>query len=306
MEQYPTNVSEFEKKFRTDDDCYEYISKIRWDDGQPKCPRCKTFKLWQMSRGEFRCGNCDYQFSLTSGTIFHGSRKPILLWFRAMWHVTEQKHGVSALGLQKALDLGSYRTAWALLHKLRRAMVRPDRDQLSGEIEIDETFVGGPRPGKRGRGAAGKELVLIMAQKDGKRIGRIRLQHIENASAKVLVPTIEKFIERGSTICTDGWGGYPDPVLKKAKYVHRIVRAGGDVGNNLLPMANLVASLLKRWLLGTHQGGIQPSHLSHYLEEFTFRFNRRTSGSRGMLFYRLLQNSLVVKPVKTAELRGKG
>ena len=255
-----------------------------------------------MSRGKFRCGNCDYQFSLTAGTIFHDSKKSILIWFRAIWHVTEQKQGISALGLQKALGLGSYRTAWALLHKLRRAMVRPDREQISGEIEIDEIFIGGPRPGKRGRGAIGKELVLIMAQKNGKRIGRIRLQHIADASAKVLIPTIGKFIKHGSTICTDGWGGYSDPVLKRVGYTHLVVRSVGDVGENLLPLANLVASLLKRWLLGTHQGGIQPSHLPYYLDEFTFRFNRRTSGSRGMLFYRLLQNALVVKPVKAAEL----
>lgn len=305
MGQYPVNANEFEKIFRTDDDCYEYLAGIRWDGGQPTCPRCQSRKLWRMSRGEFRCGDCNYQFSLTSGTIFHDLKKPILLWFRALWHVTEQKHGISALGLQRSLGLGSYRTAWSWLHKLRKAMVRPGRDRLVGEIEVDETYVGGPRPGKRGRGAAGKELVLIMAQKDAKRIGRIRLQRIAGTSAETLTAAIEKSVEPGSVVCTDGWGGYSDSALKKAGYAHRVVRASSDVGDNLLPLANLVASLLKRWLLGTHQGGVQPSHLPSYLDEFTFRFNRRTSGSRGMLFYRLVQHSLALEPVMASELRGK-
>lgn len=305
MGQYPTNANEFERKFRNDDDCYKYLAEVRWG-GQPVCSRCQSRKLWLMSRGKFRCSDCDYQFSLSAGTVFQDLKKPILFWFRAMWHVTEQKHGVSALGLQRALGLGSYRTAWTWLHKLRKAMVRPGRDRLSGEIEVDETFVGGPRPGKRGRGAAGKELVLIMAQKDGKRIGRVRLQCITDATTETLIVAIKKAVEPGSVVCTDGWGGYSDSALKKAGYVHQVVRAGGEVGDNLLPMVNLVASLLKRWLLGTHQGGVQPSHLPAYLEEFTFRFNRRTSGSRGMLFYRLIQHSLVVKPVMAVELRGKG
>lgn len=305
MGPYPVDVDEFEKRFRTDDDCYRFLTAIRWDDGEPTCPRCQSHKLWQTTRGEFRCGDCDYQFSLTVGTIFHDRKKPILFWFRAMWHVTEQKHGISALGLQRALRFGSYRTAWTWLHKLRKAMVRPGRERLSGEIEVDETFIGGPRPGKRGRGAAGKELVLIMAQKDGKRIGRIRLQRIADASAVTLTAAIEKSVDPGSVVCTDGWGGYSDVALKKIGCTHQVVRAGGDVGDNLLPLANLVASLLKRWLLGTHQGGVQPSHLPSYLDEYTFRFNRRTSGSRGMLFYRLVQHSLAIKPVMSADLRAK-
>jgi len=303
--QYPINANEFERRFRCDDDCYEYLAEVRWGQ-HPVCSRCQSDKLWKMSRGEFRCGTCDYQFSLTAGTLFHDLKKPILLWFRAMWHVTEQKHGVSALGLQRALGLGSYHTAWTWLHKLRKAMVRPGRDRLSGDIEVDETFVGGPRPWKRGRGTAGKELVLIMAQKNGQRIGRVRLQHITDASAETLMAAIKEAVEPGSVVCTDGWGGYSDSALKKAGYGHRVIRAGGDVGDNLLPLVNLVASLFKRWLLGTHQGGIQPSYLPTYLNEFAFRFNRRTSGSRGMLFYRLIQHSLEVKPITLATLRTKG
>ena len=193
-----------------------------------------------------------------------------------MWYVTNQKQGVNALGLQRLLGLGSYRTAWTWLHKLRRAMVRPGRDCLPGTVEVDETFIGGPRPGKRGRGAEGKVLVLVAAQEDGKRIGRIRLRQITDASGHTLEAAIAGMIEPGSRVRTDAWRGYNG--LEARGYSHQVIRQEATLGDNLLPLANRVASLLKRWLLGTHQGAVRPSHLDYYLDEFTFRFNRRTSG----------------------------
>lgn len=219
-----------------------------------------------------------------------------------MWYVTNQKQGVSALGLQRVLGLGSYRTAWTWLHKLRRAMVRPGRDRLSGAIEVDETYIGGVKSGKRGRGAAGKTLVLIAAQEDGRRIGRIRLHRVADASAGSLEPAVEEMISSGSTVRTDDWNGYRG--LMKQGYKHRVVREEAAVGENLLPLVNRVASLLKRWLLGTHQGAVKPSHLDYYLDEFTFRFNRRTSRSRGMLFYRLVQQAVSIDPVPAKEIKG--
>jgi transposase-like protein len=211
-----------------------------------------------------------------------------------MWYVTNQKQGVSALGLQRMLGLGSYRTAWSWLHKLRCAMVRPGRDRLSGIVEVDEAYIGGPEPGKRGRGAAGKALVVIAAQKEGKRIGRIRLKRVSDASAENLNKAIKCCIESKSTVRTDDWNGYNQ--VKKLGYTHDVVRKTSEVGKNLLPSANIVISLLKRWLLGIHQGGIQISHLDYYLDEFTFRFNRRFSRSRGKLFYRLVQQAVEVGP----------
>jgi transposase-like protein len=219
-----------------------------------------------------------------------------------MWQVTNQKHGVSALGLQRALGLGSYRTAWMCLHKLRRAMVRPGRDRLSGTVEVDESFYGGSKPGKRGRGAAGKTLILVAAQQEGDRVGRIRLSRIRDASGDTLEKAVQKIIEPGSCVHTDGWRGYAG--LKGLGYTHEIIRTSPSVGDNLLPRVNQVVSLLKRWLLGTHQGRIQPSHLDYYLDEFTFRFNRRTSGSRGMLFYRLAQQAVAIAPVPGQDLVG--
>jgi len=180
-----------------------------------------------------------------------------------MWYVTNQKYGVSALGLMRVLGLGSYDTAWTWLHKLRRAMVRPGRDRLQGEIEVDETFVGGVRPGKRGRGAEGKTLVFIAAQAAEKGIGRIRLKQIEDASAATLESALLTMAEPGCKIRTDGWQGYTG--LKAQGYDHQVIRESKDVGENLLPLANRVAALIKRWLLGTHQGAVQFSHLDYYL-----------------------------------------
>ena len=179
-------------------------------------------------------------------------------------------------------------------------MVRPGRDRLAGVVEVDETYIGGERPGKRGRGAEGKALVLIAAQMDGKRIGRIRLRRVRDASGASLNPAVQEAVEPGSVIRTDGWGGYNN--LEQLGYVREIVRKDADVGDNLLPCCNRVASLLKRWLLGTHQGAVSHEHLDYYLDEYTFRFNRRNSRYRGKLFYRLIQQAVVIEPVPYSAL----
>lgn len=294
MEDYPRTLMEFEQSFNTEQACREYLYQLRWPEGF-RCPRCRYHEAWQIGRGLNECKQCHFQTSVTAGTIFQDTRKPLRLWFRAIWYVTNQKHGVSALGLQRALGLGSYRTAWTWLHKLRYAMVRPGRDRLSGTIEVDETYIGGEKPGKRGRGAAGKALVVVAAQEDGGRIGRIRLRRVSDASANSLVPAVQECIEPGAVVRTDGWSGYTQ--LQALGYFHKVIRQESHLGENLLPLVNRVVSLLKRWLLGTHQGAVQMSHLDYYLDEFTFRFNRRRSRSRGMLFYRLVQQAVAVDPI---------
>ena len=301
MADYPKNALEFEQWFATERACRDYLWRIRYPDGFI-CRRCGCTEGWPARRGLYRCQECDYQVSATAGTIFQGTRKPLRVWFRAMWYVVNQKQGISALGLQRVLGLGSYRTAWTWMHKLRVAMVRPGRDRLAGTVEVDETYVGGERSGKRGRGAEGKTLVVIAAQEDQERIGRIRLCRVPDASGKSLHEAVDKAVEPSSTVRTDGWSGYNG--LTDLGYVHDVVRKSAEVGENLLPLANRVASLLKRWLLGTHQGAIRPSHLDYYLDEFTFRFNRRTSRSRGKLFYRLLQQAAAVAPVFGRQIKG--
>jgi len=301
MEEYPRTVQEFEEKFASEQSCIDYLFRLRWPEGF-RCPRCGLERFWAMKRGLYRCTDCDLQTSITAGTIFQDTRKPLKLWFQAMWYITNQKHGVSALGLQRVLGLGSYRTSWIWLHKLRCAMVRPGRDRLGGAVEVDETYIGGSKPGKRGRGAAGKVLVLVAAQEDRNRIGRIRLLRIPDASAKSLGEAVQEMVLPGNIVRTDDWSGYRG--LDLLGYTHDVIRHDASIGENLLPLANRVISLLKRWLLGTHQGAVQISHLDYYLDEFTFRFNRRTSRSRGKLFYSLVQQAVSIEPVTGNKIIG--
>jgi hypothetical protein len=298
--EYPRTVLEFRDWFVDDAACRDYLAKLRWPEGF-RCPICSEADHWVTARGLRHCRGCGRQTSVTAGTLFADTHLPLRLWFEAFWHVTSQKSGASALGLQRVLGLGSYRTAWNLLHKLRRAMVRPGRDRLQGVVEVDEIFIGGPRPGKRGRGAQGKVLVVVAAQQAAKGIGRIRLTRVADASASSLEPApppSSSAVGYGRTTggVTAGWTGLG--------YRRQIVRSSADVGENLLPLANRVASLLKRWLLGTHQGAVSAAHLDYYLDEYTFRFNRRTSGSRGLLFLRLMQQAVDLSPVPAKELLG--
>jgi|TARA_B100001971_G_scaffold76853_1_gene70856 transposase-like protein len=232
--------------------------------------------------------------SITAGTVFERTRKPLRTWFQAMWLVTSQKHGASALGLQRVLGLGSYQTAWTWLHKLRRAMVRPGRQRLHGSVEVDETYVGGAeKGGKRGRGTENKEIVVIAVEMLlPKGFGRIRMRRVPDVSGDSLVPFICDVVEPDSEIQTDGWCGYND--LREDSYTHSrtVLSESGDPAHVAMPGVHRIAALLKRWLLGIHQGAVSGKHLDYYLDEYTFRFNRRTSRSRGMLFYRLMQQSV--------------
>ena len=295
MEDYPRNLVEFEARFTTEEACRNYLLKLRWPDGF-RCPRCEGGKGWPIGSSLIQCGTCGYQASVTSGTIFQGSRMPLTLWFRAIWWITSQKSGTSALGLKRILGLGSYETAWSWLHKLRRAMVRPGRDRLSGAIEVDETYLGGLEEGLRGREIENKTLVVIAAQQDGSKIGRVRMKHIPDASSASLHAFITATIEPGSTVVTDAWTGYSG--LDALGYSHEMINLSKrrKAPSDLLPRVHRVASLLKRWLMGTHQGAVSHDHLDYYLDEFTFRFNRRTSTYRGKLFYRLLEQAVQTPP----------
>ena len=295
-EDYPRTLAELEARFGTEQGCRDYLLVRRWPQGFV-CPRCAGRSAWATKRNLLVCDSCSYQASLTAGTIFQDTRKPLTQWFRAIWWVTTQKNGASALGLQRILGLGSYVTAWTWLHKLRRAMVRPGRDRLRVWVEVDETYVGGLEEGVRGRETETKALVAVACEQDGPRIGRIRLRRIADASAASLHAFIEQAIEPGSTVHTDGWEAYAGLEGKGYRHKITVLRGRKQSPAQLLPRVHRVASLLKRWLLGTHQGAVSPEHLDYYLDEFTFRFNRRTSRSRGKLFYRLLQQAVAVEPV---------
>lgn len=252
-----------------------------------------------MTDGRWTCAVCARKVSVTAGTIFDRSREPLADWFTAIWFMTNQKYGVSALGLQRLLGLGSYQTAWTMLRKLRTAMVRPGRDRLQGTVEVDETYVGGIEQGTRGRGTERKFIVAIAIEVlSPTGFGRVRLKRVVDASACSLIPFVQFAIKPGSLVCTDGWKGYAG--LAKKGYEHHAVSisSSGDPAHVVMPGAHKIASLLKRWMLGTHQGSVTAMHLDAYLDEFAFRFNRRKSRRRGMLFYRLLENAVVTQPTR--------
>ncbi len=301
MTLYPLTVIEFRDAFPTDEACFEYLCLVKWPEGFA-CPHCGGREKWKLRRYLLRCKSCRRDISVTAGTVFQDLRKPLRLIFEAMWQLVSHKNGVSALGLQKDLGLGSYQTAWVWLHKLRTAMVRPGRDKLSGAVEVDETLIGGRVSGKRGRGAEHKVLVLVAVEWKDKQMGRIRLKQISNASGVVLNQAVTELVEPGSTVSTDGWRGYSK--LKEKGYDHTITaHTESEPGDDPTPLVHRVASLLKRWLLGTHQGAQESVYLPYYLDEFTFRFNRRTSTSRGKLFYRLIQQALLVDPSPLATIK---
>jgi transposase-like protein len=289
---------DLEERFANDEACRQYLFALRWPQGF-ECPACGGKSVWNGSRNRRLCTGCRRQIYVLAGTVFQDSHLPLTLWFRAMWHVTSQKNGISALGLQRVLGIGSYKTAWTLLHKLRRAMVRPGRDRLRGIVEVDETYWGAPEEGAIGRLTEDKALIAVAVEEDGGGIGRIRLQHIPNVTRATLHGFIAQSIEPGSTVRTDGLPAYLDLV----GYVHdRRVQRAQPKGEHLLPRAHRVISLFKRWLMGTHQGAIGHDHLDDYLNEFAFRFNRRKSASRGKLFFRLAQQAVQVAPAPYAAL----
>jgi transposase-like protein len=301
---YPRTLQEFHEWFPTEEACLEFLQRLRWPDGF-HCPACGGERAWPTARGQRRCVQCQRQTSPTAGTIFEGTRKPLRMWFLAMWFVTNQKLGGSALGLKGILGLGSYQTAWAWLHKMRRAMVRPGRDRLAGTVEVDETYVGTAEEGVRGRQTEKKSIVVIAVEtRKPKGLGRIRLRHVPNVSAHSLTSFVREAVEPGSVVCTDGWRGYSPLAMSGYGHEKNVLSTSGDPAHVVMPGVHRVASLLKRWLLGTHQGAVSPEQLDYYLDEFTFRFNRRHSRARCLLFYRLVQQAVQVPPAPYKTLVG--
>jgi transposase-like protein len=312
-EKYPKDFQEFLEQFKDKASCRQYLFEMRWPHGFI-CPKCmENTKYWLTAENVIHCGICGHQASLTAGTIFHGTRKPLLLWFHIMWWVVAQKTGVSASNMMDFMGFASYKTVWTWLHKIRRAMVRPGRDMLSGEVEVDETFIGGIEAGsgKQGRGTETKTLVVVATECIGKQIGRVRFRCIDAASAENLIPFIQDNVAQGSTIVTDGWKGYkPLPLKKDGQedgYIHEVktISGSGHQAHELLPHVHMVDSLVKRWLMGTHQGKVSPKYLPYYLDEYAFRFNRKLSTFRGKLFYRLIQQAVASEPLQYNDIVGK-
>ena len=301
--EYPKNLRDFDRIFASDEACLHFLEWVRWKT-EFKCQRCGESKNWVLATGLRMCQACRFKNSVKTGSIFEGSRLSLKTWFHAIWWIAVQKNGVSALNFQKNMGLGSYETSWFLFHKIRNAMIYADRSLLQGDVEVDEAFIGGVRSGKRGRGAEGKELIVIAAEFAGQsKIGRIRIQRIPNASAESLEPFLLANIATESTIHTDGWKGYGN--VDKLGYKHAPTKSASVSPDELLPRINSVTAHLKRWIMGTLHGRLDPKHMDNYFEEFVFRFNRRTSKARGLLFQRVLENSFQVAPVSYQKIIGR-
>jgi transposase-like protein len=307
-QEYPRTWSEFLERFSSEEACAEYLERLRWPSGFA-CPSCSsTSPPYRASRVRLMCKDCRHQSTITAGTIFDKTRTPLRVWLAAAWYLTNQKHGVSALGLQRVLGLGSYQTAWTMLHRYRRAMVRAGRDRLKGLVEIDEAYIAitdreNPISAVGRKNNTHKVIIGIaveILQPNG--FGRIRLRKLPSDSKESVRQFIQDSIEPDSIVRTDGSGSYAK--LHELGYNHErnVMYGSGTPAHVSMAGVHRVAALLKRWILGTHHGSIQPDHLDAYLDEFVFRFNRRASASRGMLFYRLLQQSVVTDPVTYQDL----
>jgi transposase-like protein len=302
MREYPMTFDEFITRFNTEEQCREYLFGLRWKNGFV-CPKCKADAYWAVNEALYECTRCGRQASITAGTIFQDTRKPLRTWFIGIWWITTQKYGASAEGLKQVLGLGSYQTAWTWLHKTRTAMVRAERGQLSGNVEVDEGYIGGEEhSGSTGRGTGNKVLVIVAVElKDENKLGRVRLAVIDDASEASIKPFVLANIASGSNVITDGWSSFS--FLKGKGYSHTVyVQGKAESEDERLPHVHLIISLLKRWLLGTHQGAVSEKHMQAYLEEYTFRFNRRKAAKRGLLFYRLLEGAVSTQPITYRQL----
>lgn len=304
---YPGTWQAFEAWFADEDACREFLVAVRWPEGF-LCPNCGSCEAWETARGLFMCSSCSRQTSVTAGTIFHRTRTPLRTWFAAMWMMCAQKNGVSATALQQLLGFRSYETAWAWLHKLRRAMVRPDRDRLGGpgvSVELDETNIGGRARAGAPRYANKARVVIAVERREPKGLGRVRMAVIDTDNT---MGDIEAFatevIEPGTILWTDGARHYHRlGELTAATHEPIDLVHSDDPAHTVLPAVHRVAALLKRWLEGTFHDGQSVTHLDYYLDEYTFRFNRRTSRSRGLLFYRLTQQALRTDPHPLNDLK---
>ncbi len=299
---YPGTFQELLEWFPDNAACLAYLERLRWPEGFT-CPACGQPGGWRTAKARWMCRACGRQSSVTAGTIFHQIRTPLSTWFAAIWFITSQKNGMSAQGLQRVLGFGSYETAWAWLQKLRRAMVRPERELLSGVVELDEVFIGNESRGRAGGVKDHTAAMVAVESVPGRKLGRVRIEVAQTARSADILKFADRVIAKGALVKTDGAS-----ILRKLTdlgYEHQAFVGvdSPEPAHVNLPGVHMIGSLLKRWLTGTLHYAVTQEHLAYYLDEYTFRFNRRTSTSRGLLFYRLLQQAVNTDPHPLDELR---
>jgi transposase-like protein len=288
---FPKTATEFEKRFATEEDCRAYWIEARWG-GKPACARCGSTYVWPIRDGTtFECRDCDHQTSLTAGTVLEKTRKPLKVWFRAVFEISTRRTGISAMDLMRIMGFGSYKTAWSWLHKLRAALVRPEREPLGPFVQMDEALVGG-------KGGPNKELVLVAAEADG----RVRLAHAETNDKATLKRFADGQVAADARVVTDGLASYDGESLGERRY-ERVVQSKAERGEgDALQVCHWTISLLKRWLLGTHAGAVGPKHLQAYLDEFAFRHNRRKTNGVGRIAARVIEQLVARQPMTMRSL----
>jgi len=289
--EFPKTATEFEARFATEEDCRACWIEARWG-GKPACARCNSTRVWTIREGTtFECADCGHQTSLTSGTLLEKTHKPLKMWFRAMFEITTRRTGISAKDLQRIMGFGSYKTAWTWLHKLRAAMVRPNREPLGPFVQIDEALVGG-------KGGPHKELVIVAAEAGG----RVRLAHADNNDEGTLKRFADGQIASDTHVVTDGHAGYNEESLGKRPHDAVVQTKAERRENDAVQGCHWTISLLKRWLLGTHAGAVRDKHLQAYLDEFTFRHNRRKTNGVGRIAARVIERVVVHEPLPMRKL----
>jgi transposase-like protein len=281
---FPRNVAAFEEAFPDDEACRRYLVEVRWG-GVPTCAKCSSSETWELSSGRFECAKCGYQMSVTAGTPMHRTKKPLKMWFRAMWEVATHRTGISAKDLQRCLGFGSYKTAWTWLHKLRSCMARPHRQPLRGNVQVDDTYFGGNtrRPGRPKPG--GRKALVFVAVEPG---GRVRLEHAPNLRTATVKSFLDRSVDKNCEVTTDGYRSYNRTSLDSRTHAKHIQQAKRNLTTDPLQAAHFVISLARRMWLGTYHGGTGKKHLQAYFDEFEFRFNRRKTRGVGRIMARLL------------------
>lgn len=282
--EFPKNLAEFEETFPDERSCRRFLIKLRWGE-RPKCSRCNSDALWQLRNGRFECSSCGRQTSVTAGTPLHGTRKPLKMWFRAIWEMTTHKGGISAKDLQRIMGFGSYQTAWTWLHKLRRCAFFRDRTQLEGAVQLDDGYIGG-RSQQTGRPKGTKALVLFAVEPQG----RVRMEHAPDLTIETAKAFVERNLSHSSSVTTDGWISFGKKSLGQRSHTQHIQKKKRHFEFDPLQQAHFALSLFKRCWIGTYHGAISWKHLQVYIDEFEFRFNRRKTVGVGRIAARLFQS----------------
>ncbi len=289
--EFPKTVEEFDRAFPDEAACRRFLVELRWG-GRPICRKCGGERMWELTNGRFECRGCGYQMSVTVGTPLQGTRKPLKLWFRAIWEMVARKNGISAKDLQRILGFGSYETAWSWMHKLRRCMVRANRPPLNGDVMVDDAHLGSKSP-HTGRPGSTKAAIFVAAELGG----RVRLEHTPDLSTRSVSSFVSRNTTEQSCVTTDGYGTYNQNTIPPRQHRQIVVKHLSDKTTDPFLRAHQVISLMKRWWIGTYHGAISRKYLQVYLDEFEFRYNRRKTEGVGRIVARVLQILAASKPV---------